>query len=163
MKPLAPRQRWAILALLLVATVAAAMLVEDETEVPATVVNVPRAVPSVAAAGPSSVAAGEAGTADGEADETDHIDPFRGKSWYVVPPPPPPAKPKAPPLPFRYLGQMAEDGEARIFVDHQGRHLILRAGDVVNGTYAVEEIAAGRVVFTYLPLKEKQILVTGSL
>lgn len=99
--------------------------------------------------------------ADESAEPT--VDPFRRKTWYVAPPPPPRPKPQAPPLPFQYLGQLHADGEPRVFLNHQGRHLVIKAGDVIAGTYAVESLVAGQVVFIYLPLKEKQVLPTGTL
>jgi hypothetical protein len=100
--------------------------------------------------------------ADSGAEAGQGIDPFRAKSWYVAPPPPPPAKPTAPPLPFQYLGKLNEDGEIRVFLNHQGKHLIARTGDIINDTYRVDEIAAGRMSFVYLPLKEIQVLAIGA-
>ena len=90
------------------------------------------------------------------------IDPFRNKSWYVAPPPPKPPKPTAPPLPFQYLGKINEAGETRVFLNHQGKHIIAKLGDVINGTYSVEEISGGQMTFLYQPLNEKQVLGIGS-
>lgn len=164
-----PRQRWAILGALLAVTVAAALLVEDDEggmpAIEAAPRPRPRDVAAVAELTPpleSLVKAPKsAGMAGDEAVPV--IDPFRRKSWYVAPPPPPPAKPKAPPLPFQYLGQLHENGEQRVFINHQGRHLVIKAGDVIGGMYAVETVTAGQVVFVYLPLREKQVLPTGVL
>lgn len=89
------------------------------------------------------------------------IDPFRNKSWFIAPPPPPVRKPVAPALPFQYLGKLVEDGEQRIFLNHQGKYLIAKVGDVINETYSVEEIAGGRMTFLYQPLNEKQVLNIG--
>lgn len=86
------------------------------------------------------------------------IDPFRSKSWYVAPPAPPPPKPTAPPLPFRFLGRMVDGGEKQVFLAQQNRHLIVRVGDVINGTYSVEQIGDDGITFIYLPLKESQWL-----
>lgn len=155
-------QRWAILAGLLAATVGAALLVEDNEPAVSAVEAATRKRPAEAYNRPQAELMTRAAQAEEESAEPT-IDPFRSKTWYVAPPPPPAPKPKAPPLPFQYLGQLHEDGEPRVFVNHQGQHLVIRVGDVIGGTYAVESVAAGQVVFVYLPLKEKQSLPTGTL
>jgi hypothetical protein len=71
------------------------------------------------------------------------------------------AKPVAPALPFQYLGKLIEDGETRVFLNHQGKHLIAKVGDVINGTYRVEGISGGQMTLLYQPLKEKQVLSIG--
>ena len=103
----------------------------------------------------------ESAAAEGAAQQTAGIDPFRSKSWYVAPPPPPAPKPTAPPLPFRFVGRVVEDGETRVFLAQQNRYLIVRAGDVINATYGVEAIDERSVHFIYLPLKEAQTLAMG--
>lgn len=182
-----PKQRWLIIGSLLLATLAGAYFVEDE---PAAETGKKKARSAkqtsteVAAAGrragkeqkkdepaagplsfPEPPAARIESEEEGEKEEEGEvekiIDPFRNKSWFVAPPPPPPSKPVAPPLPFKYLGKLIEDGEPRVFLDHQGKYLIARLGDVINGTYSVEEIAGGRMTFLYQPLKEKQTLSIG--
>lgn len=167
-----PRQRWLILGALLLGTVAAAVFVEDDTAPPAPAERPAKrkaATTSDAMAGitPAAKLARPAASPDkdetsGEKEETpETIDPFRSKSWFIAPPPPPPPKPRAPPLPFQFLGQLIEEGEVRIFLNHQGRHLIVKSGDVINGAYTVEEISAGKIVFVYQPLQERQVLSTG--
>lgn len=173
-----PNQRWLILGSLLLATIIAGYLAEDEpapekskrkgsvaakSAAAAPVADSRRAgakekAPELAAA-PLSFP--EPAPAE-EAAEGKRIDPFRNKSWYVAPPPPPPPKPTAPPLPFQYLGKLNEAGEIRVFLNHQGKHLIAKVGDVINGTYSVEEISGGRMTFLYQPLKETQVLAIGA-
>lgn len=167
MKSPSPWQRRLILGSLLLGTVAAAYFVEDEAAAP---VESKRRARKDAGTRPQasenldqSPLSTETGLASTVVEEAPAgIDPFRSTSWYVAPPPPPPPKPTAPPLPFTFLGQLIEEDGTRVFVNHQGRHLIIKAGDVIAGTYAVEEIAAGKVVFLYLPLKERQVLATGA-
>ena len=175
-----PKQRWIILGSLLAATLVAGYLVEDEpvpekskrkgnvasksaasspaesrraggrertTELAAAPLNFPEPAP-----------VDENNTEEGEK----RIDPFRNKTWYIAPPPPKPPKPTAPPLPFQYLGKINEDGEIRVFLNQQGKHIIAKVGDVIDGTYSVEEISGGRMTFLYQPLKEKQVLGIGS-
>jgi uncharacterized protein (DUF2249 family) len=173
-----PKQRWIILGGLLAATLVAGYLVEDEpvpekskrkgsvasksavsspaesrragareqtTELAAAPLNFPEPAPV------EEVEEGEK-----------RIDPFRNKTWYIAPPPPKPPKPTAPPLPFQFLGKLNEEGEIRVFLNHQGKHIIAKVGDVINNTYTVEEISGGQMVLLYQPLKEKQILSIGS-
>ncbi|WP_428827822.1 hypothetical protein ACLIKD_07580 [Azonexus sp. IMCC34842] len=163
------KQRWLILGGLLLATLAAAYMAEDEA--PAATGQRQAANPAGQArraAGPDKLAETAAPPLSfpepvaGKDEEGEVIDPFRNKSWYVSPPPPPPPKPTAPPLPFQYLGKLSEDGETRVFLNHQGKHLIAKVGDVINGTYNVEEIAGGQMTFLYQPLQEKQTLAIGS-
>jgi hypothetical protein len=172
-----PKQRWAILGSLLFATLLAGYLIDDEP-VPAKTARQRGAATKAVGVGENAVRRGEAvadkklaaaslqfpepPAADAAGAAEPGIDPFRAKSWYVAPPPPPPAKPKAPPLPFQYLGKLNEDGEIRVFLNHQGKHLIARVGDIINDTYRVEEIAGGRMTFLYQPLKEIQVLAIGT-
>jgi len=74
----------------------------------------------------------------------------------VVAPPPPP--PQAPPLPFTYVGMVGDEDETTVFLAQQDVNHAVRKGDVINGTYRVEEAEAGRVVLTYLPLDQRQTL-----
>lgn len=157
MSQLNPRQRWLILGTLLLGTVAAAAFVDDEPVAqPASGKRAPMPAPALPAPSPDKA---ETTTENAETPET--IDPFRSKTWYIAPPPPPPPKPTAPPLPFQFLGQLIEDGEVRVFINHQGRHLVVKAGDVINGTYTVEAISPSHIVFIYQPLQEHQTLTTG--
>jgi hypothetical protein len=175
-----PKQRWLILGSLLLVTVVAGYLVEDE---PAPAKSKRKGSVATKSAASSSPAADSRRAAAKEkaselaaaplsfpepapieaAEEGKKvIDPFRNKSWYVAPPPPPPPKPTAPPLPFQYLGKINEAGETRVFLNHQGKHIIARLGDVINGTYSVEEISGGRMTFLYQPLNETQVLAIGT-
>lgn len=92
---------------------------------------------------------------------------FESKSWYVPPPPPPPPKPlpppppTAPPLPFTYLGRYEEATKPVIFLVRGDRVLLVKAGDVIEGTYRVEGIAGTVLGLTYLPLNIRQNLDIG--
>lgn len=173
MKTPSPRQRWLVLGTLLLATIVAALVIEDDPEPSAAMVPPAkrriaaqdRAPNDAANAIPIGLPSPHAdANRDSVADQKiqEGIDPFRSKSWFIAPPPPLPAKPTAPPLPFQYLGQIIEDEGTRIFLNHQGRHLLIKAGDVIGGVYAVEEILAGKVIFIYLPLKERQVMTTSA-
>lgn len=174
-------QRWLILGGLLLATLLAGYLAEDE---PAPEKSKPKK--GAVAKSVATTSAGESRRAGAKdkavelvaaaplnfpepptveaAAEGELINPFRTKSWYVAPPPPPPPpppKPTPPPLPFQFLGKVSEDGVTRVFLNHQGQHLVAKVGDVINGTYTVEEIGGGRMTFLYQPLQEKQVLAIG--
>lgn len=88
-------------------------------------------------------------------------DVFRSTSWYVPPPPPEPAPPSPPPLPFTYIGMMHEKAGRVIFLSNQDNNYAIRKGDVIEGTYRVEEANEREVVLTYLPLDMKQNMHIG--
>ena len=79
--------------------------------------------------------------------------------------------PTAPPLPFRYLGKMIEDGELAVFLARGDESFSLKAeaatpgkkqpksrGQKLDEEYRVDKVTENRVTFTYLPLKIQQTL-----
>ena len=89
---------------------------------------------------------------------------FAGKSWYVAPPPPKAPPPSAPPLPYVYMGKLAEEGEKLIILlSKQGRSYAVREGDVLDNMYRVDEMRAPVMTLTYLPLNIKQTIQIGEL
>jgi hypothetical protein len=89
-------------------------------------------------------------------------DMFTGKSWYVAPPPPKPEPPSAPPLPFVYMGKLAEEGEkVVILLTKQDRSYTVREGDVLDNVYRVDEVRSPVMILTYLPLNIKQTIQIG--
>ncbi len=100
-------------------------------------------------------------------------DAFARKSWHVAPPapppppPPPPAPPppppQAPPLPFKYLGQLQESATRTVWYLLNGERLIVAAsGDLIDAVYRVEGADAGLLRFRYLPLDQRQTLTIGA-
>jgi hypothetical protein len=89
--------------------------------------------------------------------------PFAAHSW--TPPPPPQVVrvvvPKAPPLPFVYMGKMLDGKAITAFVSMGGQTHLLHGGDTLRD-YRVEAISAKEITFVYLPLNEKQRLPFGS-
>jgi hypothetical protein len=86
---------------------------------------------------------------------------FPAQSWQPPPPAPvrrAPEPPQAPPLPFTYLGQISDGGSIMLFLGRQQSTLIVRAGDIIDGSYRVETINPQRAVLTYLPLDIRQSL-----
>ena len=91
-------------------------------------------------------------------------DMFAGKSWYDASPPAKqkPEKLSAPPLPFVYMGQLAEQGEkAVILLAKQDRSYAVSEGDVLDNIYRVDEVKAPLMTVTYLPLNIKQTIRIG--
>ncbi|MBS4095538.1 MAG: hypothetical protein KGZ83_01700 [Sulfuricella sp.] len=99
--------------------------------------------------------------------ETPPGNPFGATSWYVAPPPPPPAPvlppppPSAPPLPFAYLGQYADSSVRVVILSMGDRVYTVAPGDIVDGMYRIDGVAAGQLEITYLPLNIKQSLPVG--
>ena len=89
------------------------------------------------------------------------VDPFAPRSFSspdeAAHAPGVPHKPVAPPLPFRYLGKMIEDGKLNVFLARGDESLSVRAGQRV-GEYRIDKVTDSEIVFTYLPLKTKQSL-----
>jgi len=59
------------------------------------------------------------------------------------------------------LGKKLEDGGWQVFLGRQDRTYIVKSQDVIEGTYRVESIAPPSLVFTYIPLNERQVLAIG--
>ena len=78
-----------------------------------------------------------------------------------VPPPPTPPPPQAPPLPFAFMGKLVDDGNVIAFLVKDDRNYVVRRGDLIDGTYRVEEISEVSLTFSYLPLDLRQSLALG--
>lgn len=95
------------------------------------------------------------------------IDLFASKSW--VPPPPPvviakpatPPKPTAPPLPYSYVGQMEGKDGFMVFLARGNDLLSVRPGEQLGPDYRLEAVSPEQITFVYIPLGERQTLVTG--
>jgi len=83
---------------------------------------------------------------------------FPRQTWVPPPPPPkpyvppPPPPPKPPPLPFKYLGQWIDAGQLTVFLVQGEQPIPVQIGQVLPGSWRVDEISERQVVFTYLPL-----------
>jgi len=69
-----------------------------------------------------------------------------------------PSAPTVPPLPFRYLGRAIEEGRVAVFLERGKDHYSVAQGDRAGQDYKVEQITDASITFTYLPLRERQIL-----
>jgi hypothetical protein len=92
---------------------------------------------------------------------------FASKSWQPPPPkplpPPLPPPPRAPPFPYTYLGGMSDEGKLTAYFGAGERVIVARAGDVINGAYRVDSLAAGQMQLTYLPLNQQLVIPIGAL
>lgn len=115
-----------------------------------------------AATAAPSLTAIEAGLPKREAISRLRQDPFAAVSF--APPPPPPAappKPTAPPLRFKYQGQLREGNVPVVFLDLDGQMLTVRVGDTLGDQYKVLAITERTMQFEYLPLAQQQTLNFG--
>lgn len=96
-------------------------------------------------------------------------DPFQRASFnpppvIAAPPPPPPAPPapRAPPLPFSFVGLVERGTEQPTAFLARGEELIVvTAGETLDRNYRVESMTPTEIVFTYMPLKERQTLTVS--
>ena len=92
------------------------------------------------------------------------IDPFRTKSWYVPPPPPlptPQLKPAAPPLPFRYMGMLEDQGRTTVYLVRGEESFAVVQGERFADAYRLDKVERGILVISYLPLDTQQTLSIG--
>jgi len=68
------------------------------------------------------------------------------------------SKPRAPPLPFTYLGTTVEDGHPTVFLHRNGMPVAVRGPGAIDDDYVVEWIDKDQLVLRYVPLNEGQIL-----
>lgn len=69
---------------------------------------------------------------------------------------PPPAS--APPLPFRYIGKLVQEGRAEVWLMRGERHYSAVPGASLGRDYRVEQVTETEVLITYLPLDIQQSL-----
>lgn len=74
-----------------------------------------------------------------------------------------PADAKAPPLPFKVLGQYVDGDEPAVFLQFNEKTLVVKSGESVDENYRIESIAQGKITFLYVPLAEKQTLALGDV
>jgi hypothetical protein len=171
--------RHLLLSLALVATVAASFIDLPGDDVPEPTVRSSRsnaadrtpAPPAGATAvSPAPAAPAFAASAARPVFAAAVADLFRVHSWQPPPAPAPaparvaaatPAVTAAPPLPFRYIGKLVQDGGVTAFVSLGTVTHVLRPGDLVAG-YRVASISAAGMELVYLRLDEKQHLSFGN-
>lgn len=69
--------------------------------------------------------------------------------------------PVAPPVPFTVLGKKLEAGRWEVYLAKGDETLIVRQGDVIDGTYSVAKIEPPVLSLVYLPLGQPQTMDMG--
>jgi hypothetical protein len=161
-----PAVRWTILSSLLVATLVGVFYPVDESpaERPARGSRVSKAaIVSVAAIQPT-----------GQGEERANVDPFAPRGWQAQPvtapvpvvlavpefvgPMRPPPPPRAPALPFQYMGRFTDGGPTVVYLSRGDQTLIARAGETLESIYKILEITPVKIDFLHVPTGEKQSL-----
>lgn len=116
----------------------------------------------------------KSGDAKSSVAKVPQLDLFAAQSWYVAPVvtaeqqaalnsvPAAPTVPTAPPLPFQFIGKLADSQQLQVFLQNGERLYVVRAGDVIDDVYKVDRISATEMSLVYLPLKFAQTLSVGS-
>ncbi|MET0517221.1 MAG: hypothetical protein ABW005_00160, partial [Burkholderiaceae bacterium] len=82
----------------------------------------------------------------------------------VAAPPAPPPPPMAPPFPYQLIGRLVEGegsgkGEqAQALLAGPTRSLAVKAGEVVDGQWRVDQVGATQLSLTWLPARLKQTI-----
>lgn len=72
-----------------------------------------------------------------------------------------PPRPSAPPVPFTYMGKLRSGDDTAVFLTQGDRNLVLHEGDTIDSVYRVEHIADNAITLLYLPLDERQTIPIG--
>jgi len=71
------------------------------------------------------------------------------------------ATPRAPRIPFRYIGQLAEKGRVKLFLmEGEALHIVSK-GDNIGKTYRVADVNVDEINLLYLPLNITQVMNIG--
>lgn len=73
-------------------------------------------------------------------------------------PPAPPPAPRAPPLPFTYLGKYIDGEKTEVFIAQGNEHYSVEKGKKIDGEYKVEKVTATAITFIHLPSGIRQSL-----
>jgi hypothetical protein len=98
-------------------------------------------------------------------------DPFAPRVWQAVTPvtevapPPPPPQPApvqeapAPPLPYRFIGQMQDDGKRVLYLGRGEQVVLAHQGDVLEDSYKVVSVGETQVEFEFIQSGLRQTLL----
>ena len=70
--------------------------------------------------------------------------------------------PSAPPMPFQFVGRLADRADLQVFLQNGEKIYVVRKGDVIDETWRIEGISDVELSFVYLPLHLSQTLSVGS-
>lgn len=82
----------------------------------------------------------------------------------VAPLPAPSAQPAAgaPPVPFRYVGEIQDGGGRAVILTEGDEVHIVRVRQRIGDRYRVERVSSTEVELTYLPLMQRQVILTSN-
>jgi len=66
--------------------------------------------------------------------------------------------PAPPPLPFRYIGRVVQDGRVEVLLLRGAQHFSAAAGEALGSQYRVDKISDSEILILYLPLNVQQAL-----
>ncbi len=165
--------RWSILLAVTAITAVASFYPSDDNSLLTTVSDHKRTPQPVATAEVNTVAGNAAEDGAQADDSSEDPDPFAPRGWKAPPPPPPePPKPVAaaavpavppapagpPPLPFKFVGAMNDDGAQIIYLSKGEQAYVAHDGETLDSTYKVLAVDGQHVEFEYLPTGDKQTL-----
>jgi hypothetical protein len=89
---------------------------------------------------------------------------FASRSWKPAPVlgTPEVQVPTAPPLPFQFVGRLADRSDLQVFLQDGEKIYVVRKGDVIDETWRIERISDVEMSVVYLPLHLAQTLSVGS-
>ncbi|MBJ2267259.1 hypothetical protein JFT60_07740 [Pseudomonas sp. MF6772] len=70
--------------------------------------------------------------------------------------------PSAPPMPFQFVGKLADRYDLQVFLQSGEKIYVVRKGDVIDDTWRIEGISDVELSLVYLPLHLSQTLSVGS-
>ncbi|KQN49793.1 hypothetical protein ASE98_24590 [Pseudomonas sp. Leaf48] len=70
--------------------------------------------------------------------------------------------PTAPPVPFEFVGRLADRSDLQVFLQSGEKIYVVRKGDVIDETWRIERISDAELSLVYLPLRLSQTLSVGS-
>jgi len=74
------------------------------------------------------------------------------------PPPPPPPPPTAPAFPYQLIGRLVDGEQALALLAGPTRSLAVRAGELIDGQWKVEQISTSGLELTWQPAQLKQTI-----
>jgi hypothetical protein len=93
-------------------------------------------------------------------------DPFSAHSWMPRSKPAPVAAapdPVAPPLPFRFAGQLQRDSGIEVYLARGEEIFTAREGDTLDGQYKIDSVSASEVSFLHIPSGTRQTMQFSAL
>ncbi|MET0778477.1 MAG: hypothetical protein ABWZ65_23665 [Pseudomonas mandelii] len=70
--------------------------------------------------------------------------------------------PVVPPMPFQFVGKLADRADLQVFLQNGEKIYVVRKGDVIDDTWRIEGISDVELSLVYLPLHLAQTLSVGS-